>query len=159
MCGGSTSARPRSRTFDRALVVMPNSSLITGVVKNWVRNDRIGRISLPFSLPVTADPEAVRAMLAKTAKAHDLVLAIPTPQVFFVTLTETQISFDLVCYVEDVESAQRVTSDLLFDIHAQFKAAGLIQPPAVPTVTSPALEKLDAWLNATVAERRRSADE
>ena len=144
-------------TFDRALVVMPNSSLITGVVKNWVRNDRIGRIALPFTLPVTADPEAVRAMLIKTAKAHDVVLAIPTPQVFFVTLTETQVQLDLTCYVEDVESAARVTSDLLFDIHGQFKAAGLIQPPATPVVTSPALEKLDAWLTATMTEVQASA--
>ena len=139
-------------TFDRALVIMPNSSLITGVVKNWVRNDRIGRIKLPFALPLTADPEAVRAMLIGTAKAHDLVLGIPSPQVFFTSLTDTGMKFDLVCFVEDVEGAIRVTSDLLFEIHAQFKAAGLAQPLPAPVVSSPALDKLDAWLTAKLAD-------
>ena len=139
-------------TFDRALVVMPNSSLISGIVKNWVRNDRIGRITLPFGVPLTSDPEEIRGMLIQTGKAHDLVLAIPTPQVFFVSMTDTQIKFELICYVEDVESAARVTSDLLFEIHEKFRAAGLIQPAAVPTVTSPALDKLDAWLSAKVGQ-------
>ncbi len=139
-------------TFDRALVVMPNSSLISGMVKNWVRNDRIGRITLPFELPITSDPEEIRGMLIQTGKAHDLVLAIPTPQVFFVSMTDAQLKFELTCYVEDVESAARVTSDLLFDIHDKFKAAGLIQPAAAPTVTSPALDKLDAWLSAKVGQ-------
>ena len=31
-------------TFDRATVIVPNSNLVTGVVKNWVNPDRIGRI-------------------------------------------------------------------------------------------------------------------
>ena len=139
-------------TFDRALVVMPNASLVTGTVKNWVRNDRIGRIDLPFVLPVTTDPEDIRAMLVKTAKAHDLVLAIPTPQLFFTAMTETHIHLELICYVEDVDGAMRVTSDLLFEIYAGFKQMGLIAAPAPPTVTSPALDKLDAWLSARATD-------
>ena len=62
------------------------------MVKNWVRNDRIGRIKLPFTLPLTADPEAIRAMLIKTAKAHDLVLAIPTPAGLLHRLTDTAMN-------------------------------------------------------------------
>ena len=50
-------------TFDRALVIMPNAILMSGVVKNWVRNDRVGRIKLPFTLPLSADPEEVRTVL------------------------------------------------------------------------------------------------
>ena len=141
-------------TFDRALVIMPNSSLMTGVVKNWVRNDRIGRIKIPLTVPLGTDPEEIRGLLIKTAKAHDLVVAIPTPQVLFTLLTDSGMKFDLVCFVEDVESAVRVTSDLLFEIYARFREAGLAQPAAPPTVTSPALDKLDAWLNAKMAEAK-----
>ncbi len=141
-------------TFDRALVIMPNASLVAGVVKNWVRNDRVGRVKLPFVLPLSADPEEVRTALIGTAKAHEQVLSIPTPQVLFTGLTEANMTFDLICFIEDVEGRARVTSDLLYDIHAKLKAAGYVNPPAAPTVSSPALDKLDAWLTARFAEEK-----
>ena len=139
-------------TFDRALVIMPNASLVGGVVKNWVRNDRVGRVKLPFVLPLSADPEDVRTALIVTAKAHEQVLSIPTPQVLFTGLTEASMTFDLICFIEDVEGRARVTSDLLYEIHAKLKAAGYVNPPLAPTVGSPALDKLDAWLTAKFAE-------
>lgn len=141
-------------TFDRALVIMPNASLMSGVVKNWVRNDRVGRIKLPFTVPLSADPEEVRTALISTAKAHERVLTIPTPTVLFTALSGANMSFDLICFIEDVESRARVTSDLLYDIHTKLKAAGYANPPAAPTVSSPALDKLDAWLTAKLAEDR-----
>ena len=141
-------------TFDRALVIMPNASLVSGVVKNWVRNDRVGRLRMPFTVPLSADPEAVRTALISTAKAHERVLTIPTPSVLFTALTDANMSFELVCFIEDVESRARVTSDLLYDIHAKLKAAGYADPPAAPTVSSPALDRLDAWLNQKLAEDR-----
>ena len=141
-------------TFDRALVIMPNASLVSGVVKNWVRNDRVGRIKLPFVVPLSADPEEVRTALISTAKAHDRVLAIPTPSVLFTSLNEASMSFDLICFVEDVENRARVTSDLLYEIHAKLKAAGYANPPAAPTVSSPVLDRLDAWLNQKLAQDR-----
>ncbi len=144
-------------TFDRALVIMPNASLVSGVVKNWVRNDRVGRIKLPFVVPLSADPEAVRTALIATAKAHERVLTIPTPSVFFTGLGEANMTFDLVCFIDDVESRIRVTSDLLYDIHAKLKAAGYVNPPAAPTVSSPALDRLDAWLNEKLAEDKGRA--
>jgi len=144
-------------TFDRALVIMPNASLVSGVVKNWVRNDRVGRIKLPFVVPLSADPEAVRTALIATARAHERVLTIPTPSVFFTGLGEANMTFDLVCFIDDVESRIRVTSDLLYDIHAKLKAAGYVNPPAAPTVSSPALDRLDAWLNEKLADDKGRA--
>ncbi|RYC32788.1 mechanosensitive ion channel family protein [Lichenibacterium minor] len=141
-------------TFDRALVIMPNASLMSGVVKNWVRNDRVGRIKLGFTVPLSADPEEVRGALISTAKAHERVLTIPTPSVLFTALGEANMSFDLICFIEDVEGRGRVTSDLLYDIHAKLKAAGYANPPAAPTVSSPALDRLDAWLDQKLAGDR-----
>ena len=143
-------------TFDRALVIVPNASLVSGQVKNWVRNDRVGRIKLSFTLPVSADPEQIRGALIGTAKAHDRVLAIPVPTVLFADLTDATMTFDLICFVDDVEGRARVTSDLLYDIHGKLKALGYIAPAAAPVVSSPALDKLDAWLTERFARRRRA---
>ena len=61
-------------TIDRAQVIIPNSSLITGVVKNLVRNDRTGRIVIPVTVAGAADPEKVREVLFAAAKGNDRVL-------------------------------------------------------------------------------------
>ncbi len=139
-------------TFDRATVIVPNGNLVSGVVKNWLRNDHVGRIRVPLTLGFNADPEQVRTLLIEEAKANDHVLAIPSPQVIIAALGESNLKMELVCYLDDVETTMRVTSDLLFAIFKRLQGIGLMQPGGPPTVTSPALDKLDAWLSAKVAE-------
>ena len=69
-------------TFDRGSLIVPNSNFVSGVVKNWVHNDRVGRIII--SVNVTYESDSTRA------RPHDFrgqrkeqVLAIPGPAVLF----------------------------------------------------------------------------
>ena len=138
-------------TFDRATMIVPNSNLVTGVVKNWVRGDKTGRIKIPISVHMSADPEVVRDTLIACAKGQDLVLRIPAPFVSFVGMTETLLKFELMCFVADVETSGRVKSDLHFDIFKRFKAVGIdFTPPAAapPTIAIAGLERLEAVLGA-----------
>ena len=138
-------------TFDRATMIVPNSNLVTGVVKNWVRNDRVGRIKIPVAFNMTADPEKVRDTLLACARAHDLVLKIPAPTVFFVAMADNVLKFELVCFIGDVETAARVKSDLNFAIFRSCKEVGLelVTQQAIPTTfTLAGFEKL-----ATLIER------
>jgi small-conductance mechanosensitive channel len=122
-------------TFDRATMIVPNSNLVTGVVKNWVRSDKVGRIRIPISVNLEAEPEHVRDVLIEVAKGQDLVVKIPAPNVMFVAMTENSLKFELVCFVSDVEKSARVKSDLHFAIYARFKQTGIgISPPAAPPV-------------------------
>ena len=91
-------------------------------------------------------------MLIAAAKDHDHILSIPSPQVLFTGLGEANLQIELLCFIEDIELQARVSSDLLFDIFKGFREIGLCAPAAPPTVTSPALDKLDAWLSAKTAE-------
>ena len=126
-------------TFDRATVIVPNSSLVSGVVKNWVRNDRVGRIRNSVAVNLGADPEKVRETLLGCARAHELVLQSPAPQVMFVSMTENMLRFDLVSFVGDVERGARVRSDLNFAIFRQFGEAGLpLLTTPLPTATTTA---------------------
>ena len=120
-------------TFDRVTMIVPNSNLVTGVVKNWVRGDKIGRVKIPVAVNLEADPEHVRNVLIDVAKQHDLVEKLPAPNVMFVAMTESLLKFELVCFVGDVEKAGRVKSDLHFAIHARFKTEKIsLSPPAAP---------------------------
>ncbi len=61
-------------TFDRAAVVIPNSDLVAGVVKNFVRTDRTGRVKIVMPVNAAADPEKARDVLADIARGHRFVL-------------------------------------------------------------------------------------
>jgi potassium efflux system protein len=144
-------------TFDRAMMIVPNSNLITGVVKNWVRTDRVGRLKISLSVQSGADPEKVRELLIGAAKAHDLVLSIPAPQVLLNALEAAAYKYDLFAYVDDVETSQRVKSELLFEIHRRFKAANVsLGAPVAPTVVELAnIDRLEGLLSGQRPEGPR----
>jgi len=148
-------------TFDRALVIVPNANLVSGVVKNWVRTDRGGRLSISLGLGHTAEPEKVRDILIAAAKAHRLVVADPAPQVFFTSITLTALNFELFAYVEDVSTIGGVKSDLYFDIIKRFAAAGIEIAPAAapPLVTIAGLEKLGSLLKTDEPDPARERAE
>ena len=138
-------------TFDRATMIVPNSNLISGVVKNWVSGDKVGRIRVMVPVNLAADPEKVREILIACAKANELVIKIPAPQAIFSGMAETGLKFELICYVGDVETSLRVKSDLHFEIFKRFKEAGIgIAPPAGPPaiVNVAGFEKLGEILTA-----------
>ncbi|MDQ6868946.1 MAG: DUF3772 domain-containing protein [Pseudomonadota bacterium] len=116
-------------TFDRAQVIIPNSSLVTGVVTNLVRNDRTGRIVIPLTVAGSADPDKVREVLWSVAKANQLVLTMPTPQVLFTGMSAGALNFELRAYVGDVETMFRVKSDLHFAIFKRFKEEKFFDTP------------------------------
>ncbi|WP_051952462.1 DUF3772 domain-containing protein [Methylocapsa aurea] len=129
-------------TFDLAQVIIPNSSLITGVVKNLVRNDRTGRLTIPLTVAGTADPERVREVLIAVAKTHELVLKLPAPQILFMGMSANALDFELRAYVGDVEKLFRVRSDLHFEIFKRFKAEGFFVG-AAPEPTKIQIQGLD----------------
>ncbi|MGX5736839.1 DUF3772 domain-containing protein [Bosea thiooxidans] len=131
-------------TFDRSTVIVPNSNLISGVVRNRVRNDRSGRVLIALTVPRTIDAGAVRAMLSEVAGNHGDVLQKPGPVVQFKKLGTTTMDFELICIVEDVEIVGRVTSDLNFAI---VKRLAEMEPEAaVPELKVRGLEGVEEAL-------------
>lgn len=104
-------------TFDRSSVIVPNSNLVSGVVRNRVRNDRTGRIVIALSVPRSFDAGAVRAMLSEVAGGHGDVMQKPPPTILFKKIGTATMDFELICVVADVEIVGRVTSDLNFSLH------------------------------------------
>ncbi|MBD3846121.1 mechanosensitive ion channel family protein [Bosea sp. SSUT16] len=114
-------------TFDRSSVIVPNSNLISGVVRNRVRSDRTGRVLIALTVPRTLDAGQVRAMLSEVASNHGDVLQKPPPAVMFKKIGTTTMDFELICVVADVEITGRVNSDLNFAIQKRLTE---LEPPA-----------------------------
>jgi small-conductance mechanosensitive channel len=120
-------------TFDRATLIVPNSTLVTGSVKNWMYADRIARIVVAVNVCYDSDPEQARELLIAAAKAQDTVLAIPAPLVLFTELGDWALKFQLICFVDDALLAERIRSELNFDIYRRMREAGLRVPFPFPT--------------------------
>jgi potassium-dependent mechanosensitive channel len=134
-------------TFDRAAVIIPNSNLVTGVVKNFVRTDRVGRIRIVVDVDLSADPEKVRDALSDIVRGHELVLETPAPFVTFNGFDSSHLHFELFCFVADVATMSATKSDLNFAIFRRFKPQGwLAGPPPSSIVTLAGLEKFEPLL-------------
>ena len=112
-------------TYDRAIMIVPNSSLVSNNVKNWMHNDLLGQAKIRVGAPYSADAEMVRNLLVDIAKSHPKVLQQPTPKVYMVDFNEGAMIFELGCVVSNVDDAFVVRSDLRFEIVKRFAALGL----------------------------------
>jgi potassium-dependent mechanosensitive channel len=138
-------------TFDRAAVIIPNSNLVTGVVKNFVRTDRVGRIKIAVDVDLSADPEKVGEALCDIVRDHELVLEMPAPFVTFNGFDSSHLHFELFCFVADVATLAATKSDLNFAIFKRFKPQGwLAGPPPSSIVTLAGLEKFEPLLQKMV---------
>lgn len=121
------------QAFDRSTIIVPNSNLISGIVRNRVRNDRVGRVLVSVPVPRASDPDQVAEVMRKAALAHREVMSEPAPRVLFKKVTENTIDFDLICFVDDIDAAGRVSSDIYFEIFRGLRKAGIGVPAPAPT--------------------------
>lgn len=129
-------------TFERQTVIVPNSNLISGVVKNWVRGDRSGRITVEVGVDYNSDPEVVRQILLDCAGDNPNVAKLPEPSVLFTAFADSSLNFELRCFVEDVQFLGSTRSDLRFEIFRRFKAANINIPFPQSDVTVRSLDRL-----------------
>ena len=115
-------------TFDRASLIVPNSALISGNVKNWMHRDLTGRCVVNVGVAYDADPAQIRAILLGCAEAHEKVLSFPAPVAYFMNFGTDALEFRLVCTVGNVTDAFAVESDLRFAIMEQLREQGIEIP-------------------------------
>jgi potassium-dependent mechanosensitive channel len=115
-------------TVDRASVIVPNSELITGVVKNLTHTNMMGRVVIKVGVAYDSDPERVRDILLACARAHPLVLQTPEPAVLLAAFGDDALQFEMYCGIANLTRSGSVKSDLHFEILKRFRAAGIVIP-------------------------------
>lgn len=140
-------------TFDRATVIVPNSSLISGTVKNWMHHDLTGRVMLPVGVGYDADPEKVIAILLAAARAHPQVLAYPQPFAQFTNFGASTLDFVLFCYVGNVGNMGGVRSDLRVEILKAFREANIEIPFAQSDVKIRDFDRIEALVRDFILKR------
>ena len=121
-------------TFDGCSIIVPNSNLITEVVKNWTHSDTMGRFTVNVSVAYDSDVELVKALLFQLTKAHPNVLTYPEPVVTLQKLGTYSLDFEIKGTVGDIFYGVFVASDIRISILKAFKEKDIVIP--VPSVVS-----------------------
>jgi potassium-dependent mechanosensitive channel len=115
-------------TFDRASVVIPNSNLISGVVKNWYLRDNSGRTTVSIGVGYGSDAEQVRDILLDIADKNEKVLKFPKPFVVFQDFGDSALIFQVYLYLASISNGLSVRSEVRFEILKRLRAAGIEIP-------------------------------
>ncbi len=115
-------------TFDRAMVVVPNSELIAGSVLNWTHSNETGRVRVSVGVSYDTDPKRVERLLLKVGKSHEMALKSPEPFVRFQQFGDSSLDFDLIIYVRNKNYMFQVRSELHYSIFELFKKEGIEIP-------------------------------
>ncbi|TMJ05539.1 MAG: mechanosensitive ion channel family protein [Alphaproteobacteria bacterium] len=117
-------------TFERASVIIPNSELITGVVKNWTHGNTLGRLNIRVSVSYDCDPDRVMEILSACVAENPGVLKEPPPAVQLTEFAASGLVFDVFCIVPNLAERGRIKSAIQVAILRRFRAAGIDMTPA-----------------------------
>ncbi len=133
-------------TFERANVLIPNSSFITDKVKNWTLRNNTARVTISVAVAHGNDPRQVKAILLKVAQDHLNVMTSPEPFVDFEDFDANSLNFKLYAYIYDLNKGISTRTDLRIAILEAFKAEGIVMPSRQTEVF---LREMD-WLRDAV---------
>ena len=135
------------QTFDRSAVIVPNSNLISGIVKNRVpgrpyrpRQHHGQRSAQPRPGPRGRTPDAC-------AQAQPDVLKEPPPRVVFRKIGDPFLEFELIAMIVDVSLGLKVQSDLNLAVFQTLSGAGMI-PALGPGSSVVTVQGLDSFQSA-----------
>lgn len=115
-------------TWDKAEIIIPNGEILSGKLTNWSLSDRQARLVIPVDVAYGSSPRQVIDLLLQTANKHTEVLKEPPPSAFFLGFGDSALQFELRCFVADVSTRIRISSELRTAIYEEFNKAGIEIP-------------------------------
>jgi potassium-dependent mechanosensitive channel len=109
------------QTFNGAEVIVPNGELISNRVINWTLSDKHRRMDIAIGVAYKSDPHQVYSLLSLVLKNHPEVLDSPEPDIYFNSLGNSSIDFNIYFWVSDFIEGKRIRSEVLFRIFDTLK--------------------------------------
>lgn len=118
----------RIETWDRHFIIVPNSDLVTGKVKNFSLGEDNARVVVDVGVAYGTDLALVRRILLDIALDSDAALRVPEPFVTLEAFDDSAISLKLFTFVADVTTGAQLASDIRFEIARRFSETGIKIP-------------------------------
>lgn len=115
-------------TIYRQSVIIPNATLITEAVTNWMHGNRTCRLDIPVGVSYETDVRLLRKIMLDVGASHGAVLKHPSPIVHFAGFGDSALDFELRVFLRDAGQRISVASDLRFALWSALKDAGISIP-------------------------------
>ncbi|WP_320007180.1 mechanosensitive ion channel domain-containing protein [Maridesulfovibrio sp.] len=112
-------------TFENAVIMIPNSDLVTTQMTNWTKNSSTLRRDIVVGVAYGSDIEKVKQTLLAVAGNAEHVLNVPEPFVVFSNFGSSSLDFILRIWIDDIDYSIRALSDLRFEIDNNFRKEGI----------------------------------
>jgi small-conductance mechanosensitive channel len=106
--------------------LIPNSSVIKGVLQNHTLSNDDFRVSFLLKIGDIADYPRARELILQSLKTSPRVLVDPPRDVLIAAVTASEVTLETSFWINDLHNGQKgLVSDLLFDICMRFRADGV----------------------------------
>ncbi|MCX5894130.1 MAG: mechanosensitive ion channel, partial [Deltaproteobacteria bacterium] len=116
-------------TFDRYVIIIPNSELVSGKVLNWTHYGRgINRITLKIGVSYNSDVRQVTQLFTDICRGNDRVVDDPPPQISFSAYGDSTLDFTIWVFVKTPNDRVPATHELNSAILETFQQQGIEIP-------------------------------
>jgi potassium efflux system protein len=116
-------------TFDRYVLIIPNSELVSGKVLNWTHYGQgISRLTLKVGVSYGSDVRQVTQLLTEVCQANPRVVAEPPPQIYFAVYGDSSLDFTIWVFVKTPADRIPATHELNSAIFETFRQQGIKIP-------------------------------
>ncbi len=109
------------RTFDNAVVFVPNSDFLASSFINWTHNGRSVRSIILIGVAYGSDLELVNKLILDTVKEHKKILKYPEPMSLFIDFAASSLNFELRYWVRDIDDNMTTKSEIRLALNKAFK--------------------------------------
>jgi potassium efflux system protein len=116
-------------TFDRYVLVIPNSELVSSKVLNWTHYGAgINRLTLKVGVSYGSDVRQVTQLITEVCRANPRVVPEPPPQIFFSAYGDSSLDFTIWVHLRTPSDRIPATHELNSAIFAAFQEHGIEIP-------------------------------
>ncbi len=92
----------RIKTYDNEVLVVPNGTLSTAIIKNYHLPDMKARVKIPFTISYGEDPEKAKAVVLEVLKKMKGIMKDPAPVTKFDNMGDFSLNMLALFWVEDI---------------------------------------------------------
>ncbi len=118
----------RLRTFDNAIVFIPNSEFIRASFFNWTHNGHKVRCSIMVGVDYSSNLELFKQAIQEILAEDKRIAKNPEPDIFFIDFAASTLNFEVRFWVYNVLDQKQIRSDVRFAMNDAFKKYGIKVP-------------------------------